>query len=36
MQNDAIEASTLFYTTTRSGRITANTTKWRTAQYRNW
>ena len=35
--NDAIEASTLFYaTTTRSGRLTANTTKWRTAQYRNW
>jgi hypothetical protein len=27
---------TLFYTTTRSGRITANTTKWRAAQYRNW
>jgi hypothetical protein len=34
--NDAIEASTLFYTTTRSGRITANTTNWRAAQYRNW
>ena len=36
--NYAIEASTLFYatTTTTSGRITANTTKWRTAQYRNW
>ena len=33
--NDAIEASTLFYTitTTRSGRITANTTNWRAAQY---
>jgi hypothetical protein len=24
------------YTTTRSGRITANTTNWRTAQYHNW
>jgi hypothetical protein len=34
--NDAIEASPLFYTTTRSGRITANTTNWRAAQYRNW
>jgi hypothetical protein len=33
--NDAIEASSLFYTT-RSGRITANTTNWRAAQYRNW
>jgi hypothetical protein len=32
--NDAIEASTLFYTTTRTGRITANTTNWRAAQYR--
>ena len=31
-----IEASTLFYTTTRSGRIIANTTNWRAAQYRNW
>jgi hypothetical protein len=30
--NDAIEASTLFYTTTRSGRITTNTTNWRAAQ----
>jgi hypothetical protein len=32
--NDATEASTLF-TTTRSGRITVNTTNWRAAQYRN-
>ena len=31
--NDAIEASTLFHTTTRSVRITANTTNWRAAQY---
>jgi hypothetical protein len=30
------EARTLFYTTTRSGRITVNTTNWRAAQYRNW
>jgi hypothetical protein len=36
LSNDAIEARYFVYTTTRSGRITANTTNWRAAQYRNW
>jgi hypothetical protein len=36
MQMMLLKPVLCLYTTTRSGRITANTTNWRAAQYRNW
>jgi hypothetical protein len=34
--SNASDVNASVYTTTTSGRITANTTNWRAAQYRNW
>ena len=34
--SNASDVNASVYTTTTSGRITANTTNWRAAQYPNW